>query len=44
MLKVHGVLASKHGEIVADWAPVTHGIVPSSEWDIADFRRNGRSW
>lgn len=39
-VKVHGALASNHGEIAVDWALAGHGILLRSEWDIAPYLRS----
>jgi len=41
-VKVSGVLASNHGEIIRDWAIDGHGIILRSIWDVADHLASGQ--
>ena len=40
-VKVHGALATNHGEIAVDWGLAGHGILLRSEWDVAPYLRAG---
>lgn len=40
-VKVSGVLASNHGEIIRDWAVDGHGIILRSIWDVAEHLASG---
>lgn len=40
-VKVSGVLASNHGEIIRDWAIDGHGIILRSVWDVAGHLDSG---
>ncbi len=41
-VKVSGILASNHGEIIHQWAVDGHGIILRSIWDVADSLKRGR--
>ncbi len=41
-VKVSGMLASNHGEIIHQWAIDGHGIILRSVWDVADSLKRGR--
>ncbi|MGO0792234.1 LysR family transcriptional regulator [Herbaspirillum seropedicae] len=41
-VKVSGMLASNHGEIIHQWAVDGHGIILRSAWDVADSLKRGR--
>lgn len=40
-VKVHGRLATNHGEVAVDWALAGHGIILRSQWDVAHCLRSG---
>ena len=40
-VKVHGQLATNHGEVAVEWALAGHGILLRSQWDVGAYLRSG---